>query len=80
MAHRVIIVWLYNNTGRSVFAAALYHTMGNLTWQLFPNHGSHYDPRITGPVLALTAAIIIARSGKAAEPQRASVIGNGATR
>jgi hypothetical protein len=35
-----------------------YHTMVNVSWQLFPNHGSDYDPRITGPILALIATII----------------------
>lgn len=33
LASRVIIVWLSNNTGRSVFVAALFHAMMNLTWQ-----------------------------------------------
>jgi uncharacterized protein len=55
---RVVIVWLYNNTGRSVFAASLYHAMLNLCWQLFPNRGSHYDPRITA-LLIISAATII---------------------
>ncbi len=42
---RVIIVWLYDNTGKSVFVAALFHTMMNLTWQLFPINGSSFDPQ-----------------------------------
>lgn len=58
IASRVLIVWLYNNTGGSVFAAALYHDIGNLCWQLFPNHGSHWDPRFMGPIVALIAAIV----------------------
>jgi CAAX protease family protein len=61
VANRVILVWIYNHTGRSVFAASLYHTMVNVSWQLFPTQGSHYDPRITGPILAFIAATIIAR-------------------
>lgn len=28
---RVLMVWLYNNTGRSVFAVALYHAIANLS-------------------------------------------------
>ena len=48
LALRVIIVWLYNNTGRSVFVAAVFHAMVNLTWQLFPVNGSYYDPRLSG--------------------------------
>ena len=55
---RVIIVWLYNNAGRSIVAAALYHAVSNLCWQLFPNAGSHYDPRFTGPLTALTAVAV----------------------
>lgn len=59
VAARIIIVWLYNNTGRSVFVAALFHTMINLTWQLFPINGSFYDPRVTGMIMAVVAAIVI---------------------
>ncbi len=55
LATRVIMVWLYNNTGKSVFATALYHAILNLTWQLFP---ASYDPRITSLVLLLVAAVV----------------------
>jgi membrane protease YdiL (CAAX protease family) len=30
VALRVLFTWLYNNTGHSVFAAALFHATGNL--------------------------------------------------
>lgn len=59
VATRVIIVWLYNNTGKSVFAAALFHTMVNLTWQLFPINGSYYDPRVTGLITAIVAVVVV---------------------
>ena len=59
VAGRVLIVWLYNNTGQSVFAAALFHTMLNLSWMLFPVHGSFFDPRLAGLVLALIAATVV---------------------
>lgn len=59
VALRVIIVWLYNNTGKSVFAAALFHTTINVTWQLFPIQGSFFDPRITGAITAFVAAVVI---------------------
>ena len=55
---RVIIVWIYNHAGKSVLAATLYHGMSNLSWQLFPDHGSHYDPRIMALLLIPTVAII----------------------
>ena len=58
VAQRVIILWLYNNTGKSVFVAAIYHTMMNLTWQLFPVNGSFYDPRLTGLIVALVAILV----------------------
>lgn len=59
VAARVLIVWLYNNTGKSVFAAALFHTMLNLSWMLFPLYGSHFDVRLAGLVTALVAAVVV---------------------
>jgi membrane protease YdiL (CAAX protease family) len=58
VALRVLQVWLYNNMGKSVFAAALFHVMVNVSWQLFPNYGSHYDPRITGLISTFVAVIV----------------------
>ena len=58
VAYRVIITWLYNNTGRSVFIAALFHATINVTYFLFPIQGSYYDPRVTGLIVAFVAAII----------------------
>ena len=58
IATRVLIVWLYNNTGKSVFAAALLHATGNVCWQLFPVHGSYFDPRVNGIVIALAALAV----------------------
>jgi len=59
VAQRVIIVWLYNNTGRSVFAAAFFHMTINLTWQLLPVSGSYYDPLVTGLILVCIAAVVV---------------------
>ena len=56
IANRVLIVRLFNATDGSVLAAAVYHAMINLSWQLFPNHGSHYDPRVSGLVIGVVAA------------------------
>jgi len=58
VATRVLLVWLYNNTGKSVFAAALFHAMGNVSTFLFPIYGSYFDPRITGPIITVAAAIV----------------------
>lgn len=59
VAARIMITWLYNNTGKSVFAATVFHALINLTWQLFPVSGSYYDPRVTGLVMALITVIVV---------------------
>lgn len=46
ISYRLIMTWLYVNSGRSLFGAAVFHALINVAWQLFPNSGSHYDPRI----------------------------------
>ena len=53
---RVLVVWLYNNTGRSVFAASLFHATANVSQFSFPNYGSHYDPFLACVVLTFVAA------------------------
>ena len=55
---RVVIIWLFLNTGKSVFAASLFHTMINVTAFLFPNFGSHYDPFITWILVTIVAATV----------------------
>jgi membrane protease YdiL (CAAX protease family) len=62
---RIITVWLYNNAGRSVFAAVLFHAMSNLGWQLFPVEGSHYDPAFTAPLQAALAILVTLLYGPA---------------
>jgi membrane protease YdiL (CAAX protease family) len=74
VAARVIMVWLYGNTGRSVFGAALFHMTINVTWQLFPVHGSYWDPRVSGLIMAATAALIamLWKPGQQARPREAA--------
>ncbi len=57
---RILIVWLSNNTGRSVFTAILFHMMINVSSFLYPNLGSNYDPRITFFILAAIVGIVVA--------------------
>lgn len=59
IAGRLILVWYYNNTGKSVFAASLFHATINVTWQLFPVNGSYFDLHVTGLILAGAALIIL---------------------
>ncbi len=56
---RIFTVWLYNNTGKSVFAAALFHATVNMAYMLFPVYGSHLDMRLAGLVMAGTALRVI---------------------
>jgi uncharacterized protein len=55
---RVLIVWLSNNTGKSVLAAILFHDMVNVSEFSFPNDGSHYDPVLAGAITAVIAVIV----------------------
>ena len=63
IAVRVLIVWIYNNTGKSLFACILFHTMLNLGRPLFPRDNTHNPlvdyPYIHYSVFALIAVIII---------------------
>jgi membrane protease YdiL (CAAX protease family) len=58
VAARIFIVWIYNNTGQSVFAVALFHATLNLSYVLFPVNGSYFDMGLGGSVMALTAAVV----------------------
>ncbi len=59
LGFRILIVWLFNNTGGSVFAVALFHAALNLSFMLFPVNGSHFDMRLGGLVTAGTAAAAV---------------------
>ena len=63
VAVRVLIVWIYNNTQKSLFACILFHTMLNLGRPLFPKDKIH-NPLVDYPdvhysVIAITAVIVI---------------------
>jgi len=73
IASRVIIVWLYNNTGRSVFVAVAFHAILDITWQLFPVNGSFYDPRVTGLIAAVVAVVVVIIWGPRTLTRRKSV-------
>ncbi|AFY74411.1 CAAX amino terminal protease family [Synechococcus sp. PCC 7502] len=63
VAVRVLIVWIYNNTGKSLFACILFHTLMNVGRILFPKDGIH-NPLVNYPdihysIIAITAGIIV---------------------
>ncbi|HZW04646.1 MAG TPA: hypothetical protein VFF68_12010, partial [Anaerolineaceae bacterium] len=56
---RVLIVWLFNNTGNSVFAAIVFQAVANVSQFLFPNLGSHYNPLYPFIFLTVSAGIVV---------------------
>jgi membrane protease YdiL (CAAX protease family) len=59
VALRVLIVWIYDNAGRSVATATLVHAVSNLCWQSFPENGSAWDPRVVGSLTAVVAVAAV---------------------
>ena len=63
MAFRVFLTWIYNNTGKSVFAAAMAHAMLNLVWigpfQDFGPGGYPYHALRISTLLMAVVAIIV---------------------
>jgi uncharacterized protein len=63
IAVRVLIVWIFNNTQKSLFACILFHTMMNLGRPLFPKDETHNPlvdyPEIHYSVIAVVALIVI---------------------
>jgi uncharacterized protein len=57
---RVLIVWIFNNTSGSVFAAISFHTMVNICDFMFPNYGSNYDPEVFAIIIAVIVTIVVA--------------------
>jgi uncharacterized protein len=56
---RIIMVWIFNNAGKSVFAMVLFHTMINISPYLIPNYGANYNPFIFCMLLMIVVVIII---------------------
>jgi len=56
---RVLMVWIYNNTGRSILAMVLFHAMINESEFMFPNLGSYYDPFFPFVILTVMAAAVV---------------------
>jgi uncharacterized protein len=57
VATRVVMAWIFNNTGKSVFGAALFHAMLNLSWFLVPDE--YFDPRFAGLISLLVLSLAI---------------------
>jgi len=57
---RVLFVWIYNNTGRSIFAVALLHTMFNFVWQVIPPGNMVLIPLYNPGSLAVITIVLAA--------------------
>jgi hypothetical protein len=55
----VMMTWVYNNSGKSIFAAAFFHTIGNLSHELFRIMPIETNSALTGFVI-LTVLYFIA--------------------
>ena len=61
---RVLYVWVYNNSGKSLFSMALMHSTFGLFWILFPATGNlqkatpYYDPRIAAFVAIFYVTLV----------------------
>jgi membrane protease YdiL (CAAX protease family) len=55
---RVIMFWIFNNTGKSVFAMILFHTTINLSPYLIPNNGVNFEPIVLLLALLLLTVLI----------------------
>jgi uncharacterized protein len=60
---RILMVWLYNNTEKSVSACIIFHSMANIGRILFPKDQIHNPlvdyPNIHYSIIAIAAAIVI---------------------
>jgi len=69
IAGRVLFIWVYNNSGKSLFSMALLHSTFGLFWMLLPATDNlqkatpYYDPRIAAFIAIAYAAIVTALWG-----------------
>lgn len=56
---RIFILWLYNNTGRSLFAAIVFHAMVNLSLPIFPIDYDQAITQFTSGTITVIAAVIV---------------------
>ena len=68
IALRVVIVAANVSTQRVVFAAIVVQATADVSWSLFPNFGSHYDPAVTGVILMLLAGAVTFAWGRRLAP------------
>lgn len=55
---RVIMVWIFNNSGKSIFSMILFHAMINISPYLIPGFGTFYNPFIFAVFLFIIVIIV----------------------
>jgi len=58
---RILYVWLYNNTGKSIFGIILFHAISNTGRSVFPGGRPYYelaDGAVGYSIIAITAIIV----------------------
>lgn len=56
---RVLIVWLYEASGKSMFATIIFHATINVGNFMFPNYGSYYDPFAAAVVIGAAVMLVL---------------------
>jgi membrane protease YdiL (CAAX protease family) len=64
VATRVLFVWVYNNSGKSLFSMALFHWTFGLFWSLWPQDNLQkavpfYEPRVCALVAVFYVAVVV---------------------
>lgn len=59
VAMRVLMVWVYNNAGRSLFTAITLHASSNVADYALPDKGASYDPLMLAVVLWLLVGLVV---------------------
>lgn len=57
VATRITMVSLCHAGGGAVFPVVLNHAMVNVVWQMFPEHGSHFDPGVHAAWMVAAACV-----------------------
>jgi membrane protease YdiL (CAAX protease family) len=56
---RVLIVWIFNNTAKSIFAVILFHAIYNVCTMVFPVYGSSLGPGLIAVIILITILLVI---------------------
>jgi membrane protease YdiL (CAAX protease family) len=56
---RVLIVWIFNNTAKSIFAVILFHAIYNVCTMVCPVYGSSLGPGLIAVIILITILLVI---------------------